>query len=74
MVILDHIVYKGGLLVDPMNIVITDDLLAPTSVCDLRTKFGHTRYYTKFMRNYAMIIAPLEKSLKKESNLHWSEE
>lgn len=65
-VFLGHIVFKDGLLVDPSKITIIVDLLAPTLVQELVAYFGHTRYYGKFLCNYAMItviIMPLDKIL-----------
>jgi len=35
---------------------------------------GHTRYYRKFIKAYAQIIAPMEKLLKKDTTFYWDEE
>jgi hypothetical protein len=35
---------------------------------------GHTRYYKKFIKGYAQIIAPLEKPLRKYSMFHWNKD
>jgi hypothetical protein len=43
-VLLGHIVCKQGLLVDPSKIVISVDLSPPTSVRQMCTALGHTRY------------------------------
>jgi hypothetical protein len=52
-VLLGHIVCKQGLLVDPSKISISVDLPPPTSVRQLHTALGHTRYYKKFIKGYA---------------------
>ena len=52
-VLLGHIVSKQGLLVDPSKISIIVDLPPPTSIKQLRTTLGHTRYYKKFIKGYA---------------------
>jgi hypothetical protein len=59
-------VCKQGLLVDPSKISIIVDLPPPTSVRQLRTTLGHTRYYIKFIKGYAQIKTPMEKLLKKD--------
>jgi hypothetical protein len=73
-VLLRHIVCKQGLPVDPSKIAIIVDLPPPTSVKQLRTVLGHTRYYKKFIKRYAHITTPMEKILKKEWQFHWTKE
>jgi hypothetical protein len=52
-VLLGQIVCKKGFLVDPSKIAIIVDLPPPTSVKQLHTSLGHTRYYRKFIKGYA---------------------
>ena len=35
---------------------------------------GHTRYYRKFIKGYAAIIAPMEKLIKKDVAYKWTQE
>jgi hypothetical protein len=49
-VLLGHIVCKKGLLVDPYKIDIIVDLPPPTSVRQLCTALGHTRYSRNFIK------------------------
>jgi hypothetical protein len=72
--LLGHIVCKHGLLVDPSKIAITVDLPPPTLVRQWRTALGHTRYYGKVIKGYAQITTPMEKLLKKDCQLQWTEE
>jgi hypothetical protein len=65
-VLLGHIVCKQGLLVDPSKIAIIVDLPPPTLVKQLCTTLGHTGYYKKFIKGYALIKTPMEKLLKKD--------
>ena len=58
---LGHIVCKKGLLVDPMNIELILSLPPLMNVNMLRGTLGHTGYYRKFIRGYAVITAPMEK-------------
>jgi hypothetical protein len=73
-VLLGDIVCKQGLLVDLSKIVIIVDLPSPTSVRQLRTALGHTRYYRKLIKGYSKITTPMEKLLKKDCQFQWSEE
>ena len=52
---------------DPMKVVIILDLPPPTSITQLRSTLGHTRYYQKFIRGYTEITAPMEKLLRKDA-------
>jgi hypothetical protein len=73
-VLLGHIVCKQGLLVDPSKIAIIVDLPPPTSVKQLHTTLGHTRYYRKFIKGYAQITMPMEKLLKRYFQFGWTDE
>ena len=70
--LLSHIVFKQGLLVDPANIALILSLPLPTNVKMLRVTLGHTRYYRKFIRGYSVITAPMENLLKKDATFVWS--
>jgi hypothetical protein len=35
---------------------------------------GHTRYYRKFIKGYAQIIAPMGKMLRKDTKYQWNNE
>jgi hypothetical protein len=73
-VLLGHIVCQQGLLVYPSKIAIIVDLPPPTSVRQLCTTLGNTRYYRKFIKGYEQITSPMEKILKKDSKFQWIEE
>ena len=40
----------------------------------LRSILGHMGYYRKFIQGYALITAPMEKFLKKDSSFFWNDE
>ena len=61
-------------MVDPTKIAIIVNLPAPNSVKQLRIVLGHTGYYRKFIKCYAIITAPMEKLLKKDVKFLWNEE
>ena len=71
-ILLGHIFFKQGLLVDPANIALILSLPLPTNVKQLRATLGHKGYYRKFIRGYVTIIAPMEKLLKKDMVFVWS--
>jgi hypothetical protein len=58
---------KDGLMVDQDNIIAILDMVAPTSIRELRVTLGHTGYYRRFIQNYAKIDTPLEKLLRKDT-------
>jgi hypothetical protein len=58
-VLLGNIVCKKGLLVDSSKIIIIVDIPHSTSVRQLRTALGHTRYYKNFIKGYAHITTPM---------------
>ena len=70
--LLGHIVCKEGLLVDPLKIALILSFPPLTNVNMLRTMLGHTGYYRKFIKGYAVITDPMEKLLKKDVAFEWS--
>ena len=73
-ILLGHVVYKQGLMVDPVKIVVIVILEALKNVNQLCAMLGHTRYYIKFIKAYAHITPPMEKLLNKDATFYWDEE
>ena len=71
-VLLGHVVCRDGILLYLEKIAIILDLPPPTSVMQLKSMIGHTRYYRKLIIGYAEIIAPMEKILKKDAKFQWT--
>jgi hypothetical protein len=69
--LLGHIVCRG-VLVDPAKVAVILNMPPPTSAKLLRSTLGHTRYYRRFIRIYAIITAPLEKLMKKFELFRWT--
>jgi hypothetical protein len=55
--------------VDLSKIAIIINLPPPKSMCWLRETLGHTGYYRNFIKGYAQITAPMEKLLKKDTEI-----
>lgn len=73
-ILLDHVVCKNGLIMDPAKIKIIVNLTPPTSSRQMRATLVHTGYYRKFIKGYAHITAPMEKKLKKDTKFTWNKE
>ena len=73
-ILLGHIVSRQGLMVDPAKIAIIVTLPAPNLVKKLCTTLGHTGYYKFFIKGYAKITVPMEKLLKHDVKLKWTQE
>ena len=71
-ILLDHVICREEMLMDPAKIVIIVDQPPPSLVKQLRTMLGHTGYYQKFIIGYADITAPMEKLLKKYLEFQWN--
>jgi hypothetical protein len=72
-ILLEHVVCKQGLLVDPAKIVIIVNLPPPKSVRQLRAHLD-IGYYKKFIKGYVQITASMEKMLKKDTKFQWNED
>eukprot|EP00253_Pinus_taeda_P027983 PITA_27983 len=72
--LLGHVVCRQGLMVDPVKIAVISNLEALRSVKQPRATLRHTGYYSKFIKIYAQITAPMEKLLKKDVMFCWNDE
>jgi hypothetical protein len=73
-ILLGHIAWKQGLLVDPSKIAIIINLPPPKTIHQLRATLGHTRCYNFFIKGYVQINAPMEKLLRKDTKFQWNED
>ena len=68
-----HIVYHEGVKVDPNKIKAMMDWMIPKTLKSLRGFLGLTGYYSKFVRNHEIIVAPLMELTKKDA-FSWTPE
>jgi hypothetical protein len=73
-ILLGHLVCKQGFLVDHAKIVVIVNLPPPKIVRQLRVTLGHTGYYKKFIKDYAQIIVPMEKFIRKDTMFQLNED
>ena len=57
--------------IDETKIQAIKQWAVPTSIKQLRAFLGLASYYRKFIRNFAMLVAPLTDLLEKDA-FHWS--
>lgn len=69
----EHIIFKEGLLVDPIKIVVILGLEEPTKQSEVCICFGKNGYYRKFIKGYANIVAPVEEFLKAKRKFNWGD-
>ena len=62
---LGHIVSGDGISVDAKKVEAVRTWPPPTNVHDLRAFLGLANYYRRFVENYAQLILPLTRMLKK---------
>lgn len=67
-------VEREGLKVDPAKIQPVVDYPAPTNLRQLRRFIGMSSWYRKFIKDFATVVEPLTRLLKKQERWRWSEE
>ena len=68
------VVGKSGLKVDTRKIQVIKDWETPKSVTEIRSFLGLAQFFTRFIKDFSKISAPLTKLTKKnQSILNWDE-
>lgn len=70
---LGHILGDGQILPDPERIASIAEYPTPTCVKDVRRVLGIAGWYRRFIRDFAMVSAPLSDLLKKGRKFEWTE-
>lgn len=70
---LGHVISNEGIHVDSDKVAIVKDWPAPRDKTELRRFWGFAAYYRRFVRNFAIVEAPLTK-LSGKDDFIWSNE
>jgi hypothetical protein len=72
--LLDHIITKDGVKLDPERVESIGKVPLPTSKKVVQSFLGQTNFVHRFIPNYAEIMKPIYKLLKKDVKFEWNEE
>lgn len=65
------IISEEGIFVDPAKVKDIIEWPLPALVSEIRGFLGIIRWYTTFLRNYALIATPLTNLVMKGSKINW---
>jgi hypothetical protein len=69
---LGHVVSKGGISLDPSKIQDVLSCNAPTSVSEIQSFLGLSRYYQRFIKGFFKITKPMTELLVKDKKFKWT--
>jgi hypothetical protein len=72
--LLGHIISKEGVKLDPERVESIGKVPLPASKKSLQSFLGQTNFVHRFIPNYAEIMKPIYKLLKKDVKFEWNEE
>jgi hypothetical protein len=70
----DHIISKEGVKLDPKRVEAIEKVPLPISKKALQYFLGQTNFVHKFIPNYAKIVKPIYKFLKKDVKFEWNDQ
>jgi ribonuclease HI len=70
---LGHIVSGNGVATDPVKTSAVQRWPTPRNASELRSFLGLAGYYTRFVKDYSRIAAPLTSLLSNKTPWHWDE-
>ncbi|KAG1257677.1 hypothetical protein G6F68_009191 [Rhizopus microsporus] len=71
---LGHIVSAKGVLPTSRNVSKLTEMKTPSCVSEVRSLLGTTNYYRRYIQNYAALMRPITRLLKKEETFIWDKE
>ena len=71
---MDHIISKERVKLDPERMEAISKVPLPASKKSLQSFLGQTNFVHRFIPNYAEIMKPIYKLLKKDVKFVWNEE
>jgi hypothetical protein len=69
---LGHVINQHGIAVDPKNVVVVVEWNRPSSVSEIQSFLGLTRYYRHFVPIFSNVAKPLTRPLEKGVLFVWS--
>jgi hypothetical protein len=72
--LLDHIITKDGVKIDRERVESINKVPLPMSKKSLQSFLGKTNFVHRFIPNYAEIMKPIYKILKKDAQFEWNDE
>jgi hypothetical protein len=72
--LLGHMITKDGVKLDPERVESIGKVPFPISKKSLQSFLGKTNFVHRFIPNYAEIMKPIYKLLKKDVKFEWNEE
>ncbi|XP_043865494.1 LOW QUALITY PROTEIN: uncharacterized protein LOC122757455 [Drosophila mojavensis] len=71
---LGHVISGEGICTDPAKVEAIQSLPSPSNLKELRQCLGMASWYRRFVPNFASLVQPMTKLLKKGQKWIWSEE
>jgi hypothetical protein len=71
---LGHVIYAGGIAVDPSKVKDVLNWMPPTNASEIRSFLGLAGYYRWFIKDFSKIAKPMTRLLKKNKDFDWTEE
>ncbi|KAK1650794.1 hypothetical protein QYE76_068599 [Lolium multiflorum] len=68
-----HILFAGGIAVDPAKIKTVMEWQAPTTQTEVRAFLGLAGYYRRFVEGFSSIARPMTQLLKKDRKFEWTD-
>ena len=72
--LLGHIVFRGGLRVDPDKVQRIRELRTPTKLAEVSTLWGVINYHNQFIENLAGVARPITNLIRKDTSFAWTAE
>lgn len=73
-VFLGYVVSERGREPDPEEIAMIDNLQPPTNAKGIANVLGHVGWYGELIPDYATIVLPITRLLRKDAKFEWDEE
>lgn len=70
--LLGHIVSKGGLKIDPKRVVVINEVPIPKTVKAIQSFLGQINFVRRFILNFADIVKPIVRMLRKGDKIEWN--